>query len=1160
MQFVKLRLVGFKSFVEPTEISIETGLTGIVGPNGCGKSNLIEALRWVMGETSARNMRGSEMEDVIFSGSARRPPRSLAEVCVSLENTARDAPAMFNQSDDIEVRRRIERGVGSTYRVNGAEVRARDVQLLFADATTGSRSTAIVSQGRVGEIIAAKPGVRRTIIEEAAGITGLYSRRHEAELRLRGAETNLERLDDVLAGLSAQRQNLERQARQAIRYRTIGDHIRKTRSLMLAQQWQDAQNRHHEGQNRLKEWSQKVTEYSADVAAATTRQLDITADLPRLREVKATADGHWQRLRVERDQIAAEEDRLSKESQERITQLEDIRADIDRETSFRDEATDALKKCAQEEEQLRHSGPDSNEAELQADLEQAKKRLDTYEKETDTWARKVADNQARQTSLCEIRDANQIRLKEIDQICAENQDSEDSDPQKEETDLSILARKVDDARMKSEHCNQEVDRQSSKTAAAQEDLEKKRSTITALTASLSAMEAEENALASLLESGIQGQDNPASESITVSPGYEAAIATAFGEGLTAPICDDGPAGWRHVPPLEDPPSWPDAVRPLSELVEVPAVLQRRLALIGLVNDHQQARRLQKQLAPGQCLVSSEGCLWRWDGYSIQTASETSAARRLRQRHRLTELRNHLDAERRRHHAAETAFQEARKAVDQEQQIQEKARDNQRQTLAILEKARTDQTAAMVREAARVSQLAKYDAMRREAEKLEAENARLQQQLRELDGIEQDQKQLSEKRSQTETQRHQVMRIQRILDDLLHKNQSRDARLATLSDEKDRWQQRLEESQSHRQRLKERETDIRQKLEAATSQPDQRESKKQNIDAALLESEAERRRADCALAEAEDDRVAVEKLLKDQQDALHQARESRIRCEVEIQHVADQLDHLATRIDEKLGWSPAELLRNIAESPANQEPPEKTEARLERLLRERDALGAVNLRAEQEAAEITQQWDTMSKERDDLLSAIARLRSGITNLNREGRQRFLSAFGDVNNHFRDLFTRLFGGGKAYIALVDAEDPLEAGLEIYASPPGKKLQTLTLLSGGEQALTAVALLFAVFLTNPAPVCVLDEVDAPLDDANVDRFCDLIEDIAAKTRTRFLLVTHHRLTMARVHRLYGVTMSEQGVSRIVSVDMQHADTGSMMVQQPVDNAPSVKPVRST
>ena len=1142
MHFVKLRLVGFKSFVEPAEISIEPGLTGIVGPNGCGKSNLVEALRWVMGESSAKNMRGGEMEDVIFSGSARRPPRSLAEVFLSLDNQTRDAPAMFNDSDDIEVRRRIERGVGSIYRVNGGEVRARDIQLLFADAATGSRSSAIVSQGRVGAIIAAKPASRRAVLEEAAGITGLYSRRHEAELRLRGAEANLERLDDVLATLSSQRQNLERQARQAARYRTIGDRIRQTQALLLAQQWQDAQTRHHEGQNRLEEWSQKVSEWSTALAATTTKQLDSAARLPDLREAKAVADRSWQRLILERGQITAEEDRLNKESQEWTTQLEQIREDMSRDAILQDEAQAALEQCRQEEKQLLRSvpdSPDSNETRAQEVLEQASTLLRQYERETDALAKNVAASQARHASVCERLNANQTRLNEIDQICAHSPIDQDTDSQNDDPDISILAQKVEDAQTQFEQSNQRIETQSSKIAAAQEELEKKRHAMTTNIASLTAMEAEEKALIAVLESGVQGQDSPASQSITVPSGYEAAIATAFGEGLAAPIGDDGPLGWRHLPPLENMSSWPDSVRPLIELVEVPDALRRRLALVGVVEDHQQARQLQKQLTPGQCLVSSEGCLWRWDGYMIQKASETSAVRRLRQRQRLSALRDDLEAERRRCAVAQTEFQGAQDALDQEQSVQATARDHQRQASVTLEKARNDQTAAMVQQAAHAAQSAKYDHLRQEAEKLNAENIRLQEDIQELGSLDDDQALLSEKRDQTETQRQHVMDAQRVLDDLLRTTHSRDARLATLTEEKERWQQRLKESQSHIQRLQERQAVATQKLDEVTSQPHQLKAKKQDIDAALIEVETNRRHADGTLADAEDHAAAIEKNIKDQQESLHQARESRIRCEVEIQQFADQLDHLAARIGEKLECKPDQLLKNVAESSDNQEPLEKIETRLERLLRERDALGAVNLRAEQEAADLAQHCDTMNTERDDLLSAIARLRSGISNLNREGRQRFLGAFENVNNHFRDLFIRLFGGGHAYIELVDAQDPLEAGLEIYASPPGKKLQRLTLLSGGEQALTALALLFAVFLTHPAPICVLDEVDAPLDDANVDRFCDLIEDIATTTQTRFLLVTHHRLTMARVHRLYGVTMSEQGVSRIVSVDMQNAHT---------------------
>ncbi len=868
IKFKKLKVKGFKSFVEPTEVIIEQGLTGIVGPNGCGKSNLVEAFRFVMGELSPKQMRGSELDDVIFNGTSGRPAWDIAEVTIDLDNSERQAPSLFNQSDEIEVTRRIWRGEGSEYRVNGKEVRLKDVQLLFADASTGARSTSMVSQGRVGAIIAAKPEQRRSLLEEAAGITGLHSRRHEAELRLNATETNLDRVKDLLKTQEEQLEVLKKQSKQAERYKNIQKDITKARAKVFYKKWEIEKTKLEEISSKLKNQDNLVSDQTQIVAKANVEYEKVQESLPNMRLKESQIASELQKHTINLDNQEKEIDRANSAVEETHIRIQQIQNDMDREKFLFNDANENMNRVKEEKSILEKQ---------QGDL------------------------------FLDVNDQN-------DNI----------------TDS-------------------------------------------------------------------QRNNNPIIDYLDFEEGYEKAVAAVFSDELIASINQEQASHWRILT-YEQNSVFSEGIKKFSSLIKAPENLQKKLDFVGLIKEKSNILHLQENLLPGQILVSLEGEIWRWDGYVSKGKQNSS-------------------------------------------------------TKAVLE-------------------------------------------------------------------------------------QLKNRRLKQLSKEEKQWMDISSKAKQRIEELKEREIKLNSNLKELRSMPNTISSEKIRLQALINDNKLEYDKIANELQQQEQAANEINKKLKLEEVKLNELREEKIRLEGSIETINETIKQLSSQTKERIG---VELngLFDLAEINPNKAlvEVEDLERRLERLIAEQERLGGVNLLAEEESQELEQKVTSIKNDQSDLLAAISKLREAIDSLNTEGRQRLLAAYGVVNENFQKLFVQLFGGGKAYLKFTDDTDPLQAGLEIYASPPGKKLQNLTLLSGGEQALTALSLLFAVFLSNPAPICVLDEVDAPLDDTNVDRFCSLVEEIAKTSSTKFLVITHHRMTMARVNRLFGVTMPEQGVSQLVSVDLEKA-----------------------
>jgi chromosome segregation protein len=1213
VQFDKLRLSGFKSFVDPTELAIEPGMTGIVGPNGCGKSNLVEALKWVMGETSAKQMRGSEMEDVIFAGAGTRPARNIAEVMLSLDNKTRTAPAMVNDTDQLDVVRRIERGHGSAYSVNGREIRARDVQTLFADAATGSRSTALVSQGRIGTLINAKPADRRMVIDEAAGITGLYARRHEAELRLRAAEQNLARVQDVLVALEEQHKGLKRQARQASRYRNLSDHIRRAEASVLALKLANAERELAESGERLKEAEAQVADLTRLVGLATTAQAEAATALPPLRNDEAAAAAALQRLRVAHDALTAEAERVAAAQLEAETRLQQTEQDLAREQGRKGDAEKAIAELDAQRTRLEEDqvGEEDRAEAAQEARDTAQAETGTAEIELDQLTRQIAADEALRQSVGRELSELQDRLRRLtvrrNEVAAQQQQIENelaSLPALPEVEEALEAARValEEARYQGQdaiEAAREAERYESEAARAavakaeaeRLDMERARAaerqaaeashtaaveTLQKTNARLTKLRAEEAGVAAALKSAADSLWPPLLDALTVEPGFEKALGAAFGDELEASSDRGAPVHWLPLEPLADAPALPEGVTPLGAHVQTLPELARRLAFIGIVADDATGAALQAGLKPGQQLVSREGAVWRWDGYTMRAGAPSTAAVRLSQRNRLAEIRLQIDgvvAEQ----TAEQARVDAEKiwlaaARDAEKTCVEQARAHERQ-IAEASRRKAQEAGEATRAAERASQSAISAAERNAAQARDrhVEVARRTDQLRtRLNGIEQlraevtgdiadvemrrtfrearlssisdgqaDRVEAGQLRARIAELRAALVEAEAQCSRLARESAMRVERLGQIERDRDGWAKRLEDADSQIVELDARREQTAAAIAELSAKPEEIEAKRETLADEIEKAEANRQEAADRLAIGETRLGEADKALRQAETEMGQARESRVRREGLMEQATKDREAVVERIVERLRCEPDGVLA-LAEVQTLDELPEldKAEHKLERLVHERETMGAVNLRAEEEANELEQQITGMTTERDDLVAAIGRLRQGIQSLNREGRERFLAAFEQVSGHFQQLFTKLFGGGKAELRLTESEDPLEAGLEIHASPPGKKLQVMSLLSGGEQALTALSLLFAVFMTNPAPICVLDEVDAPLDDLNVERFCGLVNDIAGRTDTRFLVVTHHRVTMARMDRLYGVTMAEQGVSQLVSVNLQEAD----------------------
>lgn len=1148
MHFTRLRLSGFKSFVDPLELRLEPGLTGIVGPNGCGKSNLVEALRWVMGENSARSMRGSGMDDVIFAGTARRPARNLAEVSLRVEINRPETASAFDNAEQLEITRRIERDQGSSYRINGRDVRAKDVQRLFADAATGARSPALVSQGRVSALISAKPSDRRLILEEAAGISGLHSRRREAEQRLRATESNLNRLQDILAQLESRMNALKRQARQAERYRTLSSAIRRTEAAILYREWRTARDDSTIHEQALHEADQALALWTARATAMETAQAACAALLPEKRAAETKAAAEVQRMRLECDALDAEEQRRKSRLQQLQTQYAQIQADITREQDAHADAEVALEKLGDERTRLNAADLAQRSAaqDTKAQLQAAQSDAQQAEKDHDALRQKLAEARGRRASLEQDSDQATHLLQKLksEQVAIEQaitalEKGDRSDDAFAKADATVQQQEI-----VLQQITVDLDKAREVLHQAQEKSDHARAERSRRKSALAAIDADIAALENRTQTGHYGHASPIADDVSVKAGYELALGAALGDDLDAPLDENAPSYWLNLPPLDNPPALPQGALPLSQFVDNPTILTRRLSMTGYVTSLDAARAMADKLYPGQRLVTLDGAVVRWDGYVRAARALTDAALRLQQKNRLQSLRKDREKADRDKKVADQTLAECLSAVSDanhavaQVKIQQKASDNALAAArATLIQVTADSARNKARHAGLLERLARIQTDITDATDRKAVAQATLTALPAIDRLEADL--LSRRRLVNDT-RIRLGDIRATHDSLTREAETRRERLAAIHLEYDAWALRLKKAAEQLARLKSRQSAAKAEIALTDIPPQKQNDKREKLLEALAAAQAKQAQAADNLAEAEHNLSEKTQALKDIQQKLGAAREARIRAETAYEVLDKKCRDLAQTSGERYRCPPPDILRHIGlEDDSSLPDIDSLKSDLAEARADRDRLGGVNLQADEELTEFNEETRQLHEQKSDLETAIGRLRQAIGRLNREGRERLLTAFQTVNRHFEELFQTLFGGGHARLELVESDDPLDAGIAIMASPPGKRMQNLSLLSGGEQALTALSLIFAVFVTNPAPICVLDEVDAPLDEANVERLCDLLDAMIARTNTRFLIITHNEVTMARMNRLFGVTMAERGISQLVSVDLERAET---------------------
>jgi len=1141
VHLTQLRIAGFKSFADPVELAILPGLTGLVGPNGCGKSNVADALRWAMGEGHARTLRGAEMDDLIFAGTPARPGHSHAAVSLTLEGG--DLPAPFAGLFEVQVVRHLRRGAGSAYRINGREMRARDVQALFADLASGARSSALVSQGRVGALITARPDERRLVLEEAAGIGGLHARRAEADAKLRSAAANLTRAEDAHGGLETQLAGLRRQARQAKRHRDLSAQIDAAEARLRASARARAAIVRTVAASALAAAQAGVVRAASAAATAEAETDAAAAALPALHKAATAAHSAAEQARLAQESRQAAAARAREALAAAAARQVQAAQDLAQAEAVADDAAGADARLAQEAQRLAEEDAASPArlAALQAAAAEAARALQDAEAASATAAEHRMALAARAQTLFEVLAQAEARVRRAGDAGVRLRAERDRaaratvDPARlaaalaEATTagaaLTVAHGRLDAAELA--RARAELPAAAARDAKGHADAARLRLAV------------EADALATMLVAG-EGWP-PIMDQMQVPAGLEAALGAALGEELAAATDPGAARHWRALSALPSLPDRPVPGEALSALVQAPPALARALAGIGVVMDDMTGEAGQPGLLPGQCLVSRAGAVWRWDGYTVRPGTPSAATLRLQQHTRLAGLRTRLAA-------ADVAAAEARAACAAAEMVARAAAAAEAQARAVQRDAETRASRAGQAAAALQAQadaadatLAGLDAQRAALAPEAAAAAAARDQAQAQRAGQPDPGQLRAEADQARAvlaaARTRDAAATRALDEAARDGAARQARLAVLAQERMEWSRRATEAAHRVAELRARRAAAGQDQARLLAEPAGTAGQAEAA-ALLQQAEAADRATAAALAAADRRAAAAVQAARIADAALAQAREARVRAEAASGQAEQAWDRLPP--------APAPSSREVTPAPPTESaaPPDLSAAAEERarvelaaVQRQRDALGPVNLHAAVEAAAVEATLQGITRDRDELAAAIAALRGSLGQLDREARARLTAVFQQVDAEFQALFSRMFGGGRAHLALVGSDDPLQAGLEIYAQPPGKRLAALSLLSGGEQALAALSLIFAVFRCNPAPVCVLDEVDAPLDDANVERLCGLLADLVRDTATRFLVVTHHGLTMARMDRLYGVTMQERGVSRLLSVDLGQA-----------------------
>ena len=1152
MKFTRLKITGFKSFVDTTVLDIKPGLTGLVGPNGCGKSNIVEAMKWNMGEAGPSRLRAGEMNDIIFAGTKGRPSRNSAEVTLTIENNNEELLQAYTDSSEIEVSRKIEKDDGSTYQINNKEVRQRDVQILYADIAIGSRSNAIVDQGQVGKIINSKPQERRQILEEAAGISGIHARKHETELKLKSTETNLDKLEEIITNDVSRLKELSRQSNQAKRYKTISENIRKLEATILYQRWNSNKEKIEINKKQLESCTENVNQITRKIASVSLQQQNIENDLPALREENQKYSNILNKLKVEYDILIKEEESISLEKAKQKDTIKNLIAEIFNEEKLFKELDIQYKELTTNINTIKINTTDININELKENLENLKKE-EAYNSEKLTESeRALAYNTSQIENLQneivklklqkeETKNSLQKNIEEIKNLNTISKENNEKDVFLNKID--ILKKKLKDEDSKEISTLKKLDIIVKKIKNLNEKIDQKKIVLQNKLRSIDQYNASKDILTKLFESD---EKNIVINYLKFPNGFEKAIEAALGHGLKASL-EKSSIEWRNID-QQSLKSLPEGIKSLSDYTKgVPEVLNI-LKLTGLVDTSEQGDLLQHKLIPGQQLVTKNGGLWRWDGYTHTENAKTPANQILQNKTNLIELTSKINSLQSEISNHETDILNLNSEINSSENnkidnnaILLKINNSKIDIRSIIEKEQSAMSIYIENNNVNKTKLAILESSKSKNEylfqKLSNELAICLKKELSITQIEDLKKNIDQITSKNNEKKIELNNYFSVYQKELSTIDNRENHLNQLVNEKSRLDSQINNIKNRIKNLKYNKNHLELDIKNLDLKPIQIEKLKLKIFNEIDNLKKKSNNISEKLLNKENENKSILNELKTYNEELINYREDKARQESLLQQSIERNNEDRERIYEKLKITP-DKFNEIIDLSIETQGIEESNLALEKLIIQRERIGPVNLVAEEDSEKLRIKLEEIDKEKEDLINAINKLRSSIRAINKEARARLLEAFDEVNKHFKELFTNLFGGGEAYLNLEGSDDPLESGLELMASPPGKKLQQMSLLSGGEQALTAMALIFSVFLTKPSPICVLDEVDAPLDESNVDRFLDLIDSISKKSETRFLVISHHRLTMARMDRLYGITMQEPGVSQLVSVSLKDAE----------------------
>ena len=1138
MELKKIKLHGFKSFEKQTEFEIKKGLTGIVGPNGCGKSNVLDSLQWVMGETSYKNLRGSEMDDVIFSGTDTSPSRNFAEVSVIMSETTNTSDKSKAIGDEYEIKRRIERNSGSKYYINSIEKRAKDVQLFFADNSLGPHSISIVKQGQINQIIESKPNERRKILEEAAGISGLHHRKHEAILKLNATRQNIERLADIISVVGTEMSSLKRQANQAEKFKAIASQIRDYEKELLKIDWRSIEAKREELDQNIKDIQDNVKNIKNEIGSREVENNDLGDFMKPIKQEYEILIGDLQQKRSNELNLKNELQYTTEKIITASKQIDQILIDIDREkinlTDQEGQLKDLESKLVEQHKTINDIEKiESNIIQASSDATDSYKTLEkvynshlsdvlTMETENKNFEDQIEECHENLKKLStELENALKDRAyRVVDDSSEKDRDLIVNKQKKIEENLISTLRVIDQCEENKRGISQDLEK--NKELSLILDLEIRQSQKTK-------KEVEEYLLSI---------DNPDAivNKIKIADGFEKKVGRILND-LEISTLKKGKKFWINANQEFDD-EFADCVTPLADLIEGPEEIHIFLKYTGYTEVNE-TNKIIKLLRPGQQVINANGEMIRWDGFVQKFNTDNENINIPHAKKKITDLSKHIQSNEMK---LEILQKDTRKVSENLEKIinqQSMEKENWKKLIGeqklLTEKIKELDKKIIIKKDSALSNEIKINSIK---ENIKINNRNIESlSLKKINKSE-----IEKAQNNLEKAKQDFYNAKTISDikeantqNILREKRDLEKNQKDLIENRDSWEVRKSQTESHLKDLNQRLANSEVLLKSIESEPEKIKHKQSEIELELERSTQKKQDLYKKLDTYEKKYQKNNEKIKSLESDLMKVSEMLIQARTKLENLDDKKIELNDKIRINLGIDSKDLFDDTSPSSLDRE---KVIELLSQAYSQREKIGAVNLTASDQYAEKKEYHEELCRENDDLVSATETLHKGIVEIDREARERLRRSYEKVNSNFKLLFEKLFDGGKAELKLDDNEDILNAGLDIVAWPPGKKPQTISLLSGGEQALTVIALILAVFLENPAPVCILDEVDAPLDDTNVKKFCDTLDDLSKNSNTKFLIVTHHPYTMSRMDRLFGITMAKKGESVMLSVDLNQAE----------------------